>query len=74
MLKYTKVSFCGLTTCCAVFGPGLTLLIEQDGSHQDDHLNHDGYERLQRLPEGDDLQQWRRKYSDILFNITSAKI
>lgn len=46
---------CCLTTCWGVF-LGTTFLIEQNGSNQDYHLNHDCNKGLQGLMESDDLQ------------------
>lgn len=44
-----------LTTFCG-FLLGAAFLIQQDGSNEDHHLNHNGNEGLQRLIERDDLQ------------------
>lgn len=44
-----------LTTCCGGF-LGSAFLVEEDGGDQDNHLDHNDGEGLQRLVERDDLQ------------------
>lgn len=43
-------------TTCGRVSLGSAFLVEQDGGDQDNHLNHDDGEGLQRLVERDDLR------------------
>lgn len=66
--QHHVTALCRLT-CWGVF-LGATFLVEQDGSDQDYHLNHDGDEGLQGLMESDDLQVRERTYIKIQILVT----
>lgn len=55
------INNCIAAVCCLTTSHGVllapTFLVEQNGGDQDGHLNHNGYEKLQRLMESDDLQE-----------------